>query len=134
MKIIIAGSRSFSDYEFLKNSCQKIIFALQYSDNPLDYEIISGCANGADKLGEKFAQESGFQIKRFPAQWEFYGKSAGFIRNFDMGKYAKMSDYSILIAFWDGKSHGTKSMIDIAKKMKFDWIEIIRYEEKNGSL
>jgi hypothetical protein len=50
-------------------------------------------------------------LKIFPAQWSIYGKGAGYIRNREMAQYA-----DALIAFWDGKSKGTKNMIDEAKK------------------
>lgn len=74
-------------------------------------EIVSGCAVGADKLGERYAQERGFQIKRFPAEWSLHGKAVGFIRNEEMAKYS-----DALIAFWDGVSRGTKHTIDLAEK------------------
>ena len=80
-------------------------------------EIISGTANGADRLGEAFALKYGIEVKRFPAQWHKYGKSAGYVRNNIMAQYAAKSDeLGVLIAFWDGKSKGTKMMIDLAKK------------------
>jgi hypothetical protein len=58
-----------------------------------------------------YAKENGFEIEKYPADWEKYGKSAGPRRNEQM---AKISDY--IICFWDGKSKGTKSMIGYAKK------------------
>ena len=48
---------------------------------------------------------------RFPADWDKYGKAAGYKRNGEMARNA-----DALIAFWDGKSRGTKHMIDLAKK------------------
>ena len=76
-----------------------------------EIEIVSGTANGADKLGEKFAKENGYPIKQFPADWDKNGKGAGYIRNAQMAEYA-----DALIVFWDGKSKGTKHMIDLAKR------------------
>ena len=105
MKVVIAGGRSFSDYDFLLEKCNEI---LQSEEN---IEIVSGTANGADKLGEKYAKEKGYSIKQFPADWNTFGKSAGYIRNEEMAKYGDM-----LIAFWDGESKGTKHMIDLAEK------------------
>lgn len=107
MKVIIAGSRNFTDYNFLAEECNKILAKSVVGI----WEVVSGTANGADKLGEKFANENGFAIKRFPADWNKHGKSAGYIRNEEMAKYA-----DALIAFWDGKSKGTKHMIDLARK------------------
>jgi hypothetical protein len=104
MKIIIAGSRNFNDYNLLKSSCDNLL--TQFTN----IEIVSGTARGADKLGERYAREKGYDIKKFPANWNL-GKSAGYIRNDEMAKYADM-----LIAFWDGTSKGTKHMIDLANK------------------
>lgn len=125
LKVIIAGSRNFSDFTVLKKECCKIFKSLSdegcLSGNVkadcANIEIISGSARGADKLGEDFAKEYGIQVKRFPAQWDKYGKSAGYIRNDAMARYATDGNgLGVLIAFWDGKSRGTKHMIDIAKK------------------
>lgn len=107
-RIIIAGGRNFNDYDFLEKVITKFIFE---NDTDKDFEIVSGTANGADKLGEQFAKIHGYPIKRFPANWDKYGKSAGYIRNEQMAKYS-----NALIAFWDGKSKGTKHMIDLAEE------------------
>jgi hypothetical protein len=105
MKVIIAGGRTFDDYDLLCQKCDKALSTLK------TVEIVSGTANGADKLGERYANERGYTIKQFPANWDKYGKSAGYKRNEEMAKYA-----DALIAFWDGKSRGTKHMIDLAKQ------------------
>ena len=120
MRVIIAGGRDFNDFKLLESSLHKIF--KQLSDEKLisiyinesNIEIICGKARGADTLGEQFAKEYKLSIKYFPADWNTYGKSAGYRRNLEMANYAKGDD-SILIAFWDGKSKGTKHMIDIAK-------------------
>jgi hypothetical protein len=104
MKVIIAGSRNFNDYNLLKTSCDNLL--TQFTN----IEIVSGTARGADKLGERYAREKGYDIKEFPANWNL-GKSAGYIRNDEMAQYSDM-----LIAFWDGTSKGTKHMIDLANK------------------
>jgi len=61
-------------------------------------------------LGEHYAKEKGYKITQFPANWKRYGKAAGPKRNQEMANYA-----DVLIAFWDGKSRGTKHMIELAK-------------------
>jgi hypothetical protein len=104
-KVIIAGSRKFNNYELLCHTCN-MEFNLQ-----TEIEIVSGTAYGADKLGERYAIEKGYPIKKFPADWDKYGKSAGYKRNEEMAKYADS-----LIVFWDGKSKGTKHMIDLANR------------------
>ena len=115
MKIIIAGGRDFSDYELLKEKCD------YYLQNHSEIEIVSGTAKGADSLGEKYAAERDYPIKRFPAEWQRLGRGAGHIRN------AQMADYAdVCIIFWDGKSKGTKNMIKIANKRGLK-IKIINY-------
>ena len=105
MKVIIAGGRNFNDYEFLSRVCD-IVLSRQTA-----VEVVSGTANGADTLGEKYAYDNGLLIKKFPADWDKYGKSAGYRRNSQMADYA-----DALIAFWDGASKGTKHMIDLARR------------------
>jgi hypothetical protein len=127
MRIIIAGGRDFSNYNLLKSECDRIIGSLHYSQNYIDYEVISGDAPGADTLGKRYAKEKKYRLIIMSAKWDLYGKSAGYIRNKKMRDYAKLDpDYSMLIAFWDGKSKGTKNMIDLAKE-ELDKIEIIKY-------
>ena len=115
MNIIIAGSRNFNDYNLLKTSCDNLL--TQFTN----IEIVSGTARGADKLGERYAREKGYDIKQFPANWDKFGKRAGYLRNDEMAQYADM-----LIAFWDGASKGTKHMIDLANKRGIK-VEIVNY-------
>lgn len=103
MKVIIAGSRSIRRYSVVE---------FGYLDSGLKAtEIVSGCARGVDKLGEQLASNLNIPCAMFPANWDKYGKQAGYLRNVEMSKYA-----DALIAFWDGSSSGTKHMIDLAKK------------------
>lgn len=108
-KIIIAGSRTFNDFELVEKYVKHHLKQLNLHHD--EVEIVSGTARGADQLGEQFAKKYNCVLKRFPADWDKYGKSAGYIRNAEMAKYA-----DILFAFWDGKSAGTRHMIDLAKK------------------
>ncbi len=105
MKVIIAGSRGFNDYETLCRICDHML------QNQKEVEIVSGTARGADKLGERYAKDRGYQVRLFPADWDKYGNAAGYIRNAEMAGYA-----DALIVFWNGVSKGTKHMIDLAKK------------------
>jgi hypothetical protein len=119
LKVIIAGSRDFDDYELLKEKCDAIL------KNQKDVEIVSGGARGADRLGERYAEDMGFPIKRFPADWDTHGRAAGMIRNADMATYG-----DALIAFWDGRSTGTSGMISLARKKELKY-RIIRYKTWN---
>lgn len=107
MKVIIAGSRTFNDYPKLKKKLDSIL------KNQKDITIISGTASGADRLGERYADENHHKLEKYPAMWDIFGKSAGYKRNEEMAGVADSC-----IVFWDGKSKGTKHMIDIAKKNK----------------
>ena len=127
-KVAVVGSRDFNDYELLKSTlfdyfkcpyCDIIHMEdIYYNDN----EIISGGARGVDSLAEQFAKEYGFQTKIYQAEWDKYGKSAGYIRN----QYI-IADSTIVFAFWDGKSKGTNHSIELAKKMNKE-LRIIMYE------
>ena len=108
MRLAIIGSRTFNDYALLVNT----IFS---SLCPLDFitEIISGGAKGADSLGADFAENNDIPLKVFPAEWNKYGKSAGFIRN-----QIIVNTCDMVLAFWDGESRGTADTIAKAKKAK----------------
>lgn len=118
LRVIIAGGRDFDDFPLLMNKCISII-AEEFTKDDLSEKIriVSGMARGADMLGEQYAKIAHYDITRFPADWDTYGKSAGYRRNAEMAKFASEGgNLGILIAFWDGKSKGTKHMIDLAKR------------------
>ena len=97
-------------------------------DNPSQVKFISGTCRGADALGEHFAYTYEYEVIRFPAAWDIYGKSAGYRRNAEMAKYASEA-YGVLFAFWDGQSRGTKHMIDLAKRYGLE-VHVVNYKEK----
>lgn len=107
-RLLIAGSRTFDDYEMLVKEVDNYIRTL---DKPV-IEIVSGKAKGADTLGEKYAKEKGIPLVEFPAEWDKYGKKAGYLRNSEMGKYC---DTGIL--FTNG-SKGTELMMKILDYFK----------------
>lgn len=120
MKVIIAGSRDFNDYDLLCRSIQN------FTNNSLFpiTEVVSGTQKGADSLGEKWAEENNIPKKLFPPDWNKYNKAAGPIRNELMAKYA---DY--LILFWDGtikgnKGRGSKNMLENMVKLNKPYILI----------
>lgn len=98
MKVIIAGSRNITSYA-------EVLKAIILSGFNIT-EVVSGRASGVDQLGEKWAKESNIPIKTFSPNWKELGRSAGILRNEDMGDYAEA-----LIAIWDGQSRGTQHMI-----------------------
>ncbi|MEE0264018.1 MAG: DUF2493 domain-containing protein [Acutalibacteraceae bacterium] len=106
-RIVIAGCRDYNNYTEAKKYIDECISDIK-KDNTII--ILSGGSNGADKIGERYAKENDFQIELFLADWKRFGKSAGPKRNKLM---AEATDY--VICFWDGKSRGTKSMIEYAQ-------------------
>ncbi len=107
-RVVIAGCRDYNNYDEAK---VYIDFCLSNIRKENKIIIVSGGACGADAIGERYAEENGFEVEKHPADWQRYGRSAGPKRNREM---AKISDY--VICFWDGKSKGTKSMIGYAKE------------------
>ncbi len=107
-RVVIAGCRDYDNYDEAK---KYIDFCLCDLVRENEIVIVSGCASGADAIGERYAKENGFEVEKYPADWETYGRSAGPRRNKQMAEVA-----DLVICFWDEKSKGTKSMIDYAKK------------------
>lgn len=108
MRIIIAGSRNYDNTEDFFRRMDSIPDSAPWF---LDItEVVSGTARGTDTMGEFWADHFYIPVKRFPANWEKFGRSAGPRRNGEMAQYADG-----LVAFWDGLSSGTRSMIDLAK-------------------
>jgi len=97
MKVAVIGSRGFTDYELLTKTLKKISGITM---------IVSGGADGADKLGEQFADENKLDKKIFLPDWEKFGTKAGFIRNTDI-----INEADLVVAFWDGHSKGTLDSI-----------------------
>jgi len=123
MKVIVAGSRHITDYQLVSQVISNTISKYNISVT----EIVSGCADGPDTLGEQWALENGIKVEPFEIDWnditvpnaliktnkwgKQYNARAGFQRNERMAEYG-----DVLIAIWDGKSSGTKDMIDRATK------------------
>lgn len=116
-RVFIAGCRDFDDYELLKEECDYFLQA----EKKEDVVINSGHALGADALGERYAQDRGYELETYPADRNAHGRAARPIRNAQMAEIA-----DALIAFWDGKSRGTKNMIDTATKRDLQ-VAVVRY-------
>lgn len=102
MITIIAGSRNFADDILVREAVEASGFDIT--------EVISGGARGIDKCGERWATKNRIPYQVVYADWDKYGKSAGYRRNQRMADMAEA-----LIAIWDGQSKGTLHMIHIAK-------------------
>ena len=121
MNIIVAGSRTFNDYEFLRS---KLDF--YFSNRGKAIQIICGEAEGADQLGKRYAIEKGYNVLSFPDQSEIFGSFAKFKRNREMARAADG-----LVAFWVGESKGTAQLIQVMKETGKP-IRIVYYKEASS--
>jgi len=118
MNVAVIGNRDFEDYLLLEKVLNKFDIHL----------ITSGGAKGADSLAEEYAKNKGIEINVIEAKWDDfsepcvikynqYGKKyntlAGFKRNQEIIKAV-----DVVIAFWDGKSPGTRDSIKKAEQLE----------------
>ena len=106
MITVVAGSRSVRESEVFE-ALSRCPWVNEISS------VVSGTAYGADRAGEKWAEQRNIEVIKFPAEWNKYGLSAGPRRNREMAENA-----DALVAIWDGVSRGTESMIHAARRCK----------------
>ena len=111
IKVLICGSRGFNDYVLMKVQIMKLLDRFGTT-----ITIISGGAKGADTLAEDVAKQLGISTTILKPDWDKYGKGAGIMRNDAMLDMKP----NIVLAFWDGKSKGTKYTIVEARKRKIE--------------
>jgi YspA, cpYpsA-related SLOG family len=101
--VLACGSRNWNDYEVV----------LEHLASLLDSATIChGGAEGADRHVSAACAELGLDCYVFPARYDKHGRAAPHVRNDQM-----LAQASRVIAFWDGKSRGTKSVIEKARKL-----------------
>lgn len=122
MRVIVCGSRhlSIKDRDLVWDRLDKL---------PRPVTIVHGaCPKGADAFARSWVEILAYKRpdlhkqERFPADWKL-GRRAGPIRNLEMAQSEPKAD--LCIAFWDGKSRGTKSMIEEAEREGIP-VEIVR--------
>lgn len=123
-RVIVAGSRYFNNKTLMFKKLDEVMQTLS-----APVEIVSGHCRGADILGEEYARKNNIPLITFPADWNKYGKRAGYIRNKQMAEYAQ-KDNGILVAFPMGESRGTMMMIAIAKAYHLQCV-VISAENNN---
>lgn len=114
MKLAIVGSRSFQDYPRL----QRIMAKLK---TPVEL-LISGGADGADLLAERYAKQAGLSMLVHYPNRQRDGARCFAVRNQKI-----VDDADAVIAFWDGLSRGTKMTIDKARRAGKK-VHIVYYE------
>lgn len=118
--LLIAGSRDFGAYDRFEFSneilttetiCEVICNAMLAKQIEMGRNIciVHGDARGADTVGKLYGNRHGYEVMAFPAKWDMYGKSAGYIRNSEMYDFLKGKEYKGALLFWDGMSRGTRN-------------------------
>jgi len=120
LKIVVCGGQDFTDYPFL---CETLDKYIQTHAQGRKVIIIEGEARGADLLAKKYAKERGLEWLPYPAAWTKLGLGAGMIRNREMWR-----DGDRGVAFWDGRSPGTRDSIACARRLRKP-VEIFYYRE-----
>jgi len=118
-KLVVAGSRDFNNYDLARNVLDHVL-----QHHLPNVEIVSGKARGGDKMGELYAAERGLPVMEFAAEWNRFGRSAGYRRNVEMADY--VGHEGGCVCFWDGESRGTKHMIDISHEKGIP-VRVIHY-------
>lgn len=123
--LIVVGSRTFNNYALLKEECDKAIKDMMDYDKYYIIHIVSGGAKGADNLAERYSKENDYDMIVFPAEWDKYGKSAGYKRNVKMQEEISQYPNRMCIAFWDGVSKGTQHNFELCKRYGIE-LRIVR--------
>lgn len=108
MRLLVCGCRDWTDEGAVGNEIWAA--ADPYREPTV---VITGDANGADCAAREWAQELGYELREYKADWTTHGRKAGPIRNQQMLDEGKPD---LVLAFWDGKSRGTLDMIMRAVK------------------
>lgn len=115
MRILVCGDRNWIDVQAI----QRVLSAY-----PSGTIVIEGGAKGADRIANNIANELGFKVITFPANWKKFGRAAGPIRNQQMLDEGKPDR---VIAFHHDlkKSRGTANMVKQARKAGVVSIHVI---------
>lgn len=120
-RLIIAGGRDFKDWRMFYQAA--FAWIDEHDPNEENTIVFSGMAEGADEMGYLWSEDRGIPRREFPADWDRYGRTAGYRRNHQMAMEA-----THLLAFWDGQSKGTKDMITRAKAAGLH-VTVVKYNQ-----
>jgi len=112
MRVLVSGSRVCIDYSRVLDRLRSL---------PSESIIVQGGARGTDALAKRAAAELNLGCETWEADWERFGRSAGPIRNNAMLD----SKPDLVLAFWDGRSPGTRHTITQAHRRGIP-VEIIK--------
>lgn len=114
-KVVVAGTRTLDNDAWVISTLDKLY-------NFESVTILSGTATGADKAGEKWAELRNVMVRRYPPDYKTYKRGAPLVRNSHMA-----DDGDALVLFWNGKSRGSRDMLEKAYKAGMKEIHVYRY-------
>jgi hypothetical protein len=106
VRVLVCGSRDWTDEATIADELA------EFAHEPERVEVIHGAARGADMMAARVASVYGYDVRGFPADWDRYGKRAGFLRNIEMLD----AQPDLVLAFQRNRSRGTQHTIDEARK------------------
>lgn len=133
MRILITGSRTllWSDRDFIRQAMLDVVAPaitdrIFHTGPVVDSLVIvhGACSRGADALADSIARQIGWRVERHPADWERFGKGAGFVRNSTM--VALGAD--VCLAFIEGGSKGASMCVSMAYRAGIPVIRFTRLE------
>jgi YspA, cpYpsA-related SLOG family len=123
MRILVTGSRTWTDERRIADALAQQYHCHEHPDCGIPYRVVSGhCPDGADAICELWASRMGWDVEPHPANWVTYGRAAGPIRNAEM----VLLGADICLAFIKNGSRGAS---DCANKAEKAGIPTIRYTE-----
>ena len=108
MKLIVAGSRGIKDIDRVRLEIARVERTFG------GFELVCGMAQGVDLIARKLALRAGLTVHEYPAEWNLWGKRAGFIRNYRMALDADVALVLILNRS-KGATHMAQAMIALGK-------------------
>ena len=111
---LVAGSRTINDYWLVRDGLDSLLSGIG------DVTIVTGGANGVDALAERYARQHNLPLKVFPADWNKFGKSAGYRRNEQMHQFIAQFPNRGCVCFWDGQSKGTAHNFKLSEQYGTD--------------
>lgn len=111
LNVAVVGSRGFDRLDWVRDAMPQVFRALALEYPKRKLVVYSGGARGVDAEIASLVRRRlrDIDLVEILADWEQHGKVAGILRNERI-----VNSADIVIAFWDGKSLGTKNSIDRA--------------------
>jgi uncharacterized phage-like protein YoqJ len=115
MKFALIGSRKIEDIELVEDALQNALELHAHPDSAI--VIISGGAVGVDACAESIAKARGYDFVVFKPLDKVEVGIPYDVRFLHTRNKQIVDNADVVVAVWDGKSPGTKRVIDYCKKI-----------------